>query len=140
VTKTYDARLATRLTVGVDARLRQLALVSRRRISHVLDDVLDGALPTAEELTAQLRCLASTGQEPIWRHASAFLLAKNEEQNRSFCFDHEARPTDACAPIGWLGAGWTSAHTRTTAITADFGDQSCPAITSREPRPTDCRA
>jgi len=54
VTKAYTARLATRVTTSVDTRLRQLALVSRRRISHVLDDVLDAALPSAEDLSAQL--------------------------------------------------------------------------------------
>lgn len=32
MSKTYDARLATRITAGVDARLRQLALASRRRV------------------------------------------------------------------------------------------------------------
>ena len=54
MTKAYTARLATRVTTSVDTRLRQLALVSRRRISHVLDDVLDAALPSAEDLSAQL--------------------------------------------------------------------------------------
>jgi len=63
VTKTYNARLGTRITASVDARLRQLALVRRRRLSHVLDDVLDAALPTAEDLTAQLGRLASAGGE-----------------------------------------------------------------------------
>jgi hypothetical protein len=63
VTKTYDARLGTRITVSVDARLRQLALLRRRRLSHLLDDVLDSALPTAEELTAQLARLASAEPE-----------------------------------------------------------------------------
>src|SRR5215469_4699749 len=63
VTKTYNARLATRITSGVDARLRQLALLSRRRISHVLDDVLDTALPTPEDLAARFRQLADTGHD-----------------------------------------------------------------------------
>jgi hypothetical protein len=58
VPKTYSARLATRVTTSVDTRLRQLALLSRRRISHVLDDVLDAALPTAEDLSRQLARLA----------------------------------------------------------------------------------
>lgn len=66
--KTYNARLGTRITVSVDARLRQLALVRRRRLSHVLDDVLDAALPTAEDLTTQLRRLASARHEA--RHGS----------------------------------------------------------------------
>jgi hypothetical protein len=43
-TKTYNARLATRLTSSVDTRLRQLALLRRWRISHLLDEVLDQAL------------------------------------------------------------------------------------------------
>jgi hypothetical protein len=47
----------------VDTRLRQLALLSRRRISHVLDDVLDAALPSAEDLSAQLTRRASRGQD-----------------------------------------------------------------------------
>jgi hypothetical protein len=63
VTKTYDTRLGTRITASVDARLRQLALVRRRRLSHVLDDVLDAALPTAEDLTTQLARLATTQPE-----------------------------------------------------------------------------
>ena len=64
----YNARLGTRLTENVDARLRQLALIRRRRLSHVLDDVLDAALPTAADLTAQLRRLANARGEA--RHGS----------------------------------------------------------------------
>src|ERR1022692_2481821 len=60
VTKAYNARPGTRITENVDARLRQLALVRRRRLSHVLDDVLDAALPTAEDLTVQPGRLAGT--------------------------------------------------------------------------------
>jgi hypothetical protein len=63
VAKTYDTRLGTRITASVDARLRQLALVHRRRLSHVLDDVLDAALPAAEDLAAQLARLAATQPE-----------------------------------------------------------------------------
>jgi hypothetical protein len=62
VTKTYDARLATRITTSVDTRLRQLALLQRRRISHLLDDLLDAALPTSEDLAAQF--VRSTGPRP----------------------------------------------------------------------------
>jgi hypothetical protein len=50
--KTYSARLATRLSAGVDARLRQLALIRRQRINRLLDELLDAALPPAAELTA----------------------------------------------------------------------------------------
>jgi hypothetical protein len=61
--KQYTARLATRVTTSVDARLRQLALLRRRRISHVLDDVLDSALPSAQDLAAQVARLASDSQD-----------------------------------------------------------------------------
>ncbi len=63
MTKNYSARLATRITPGVDARLRQLALVRRRRISHVLDEVLDAALPKAADLIAEMTSLGSAGEE-----------------------------------------------------------------------------
>ncbi len=68
MTKTYDTRLGIRLTASVDARLRQLALLRHRRLSHVLDDVLDQALPTAEDLTAQLARLASAEPETTSDH------------------------------------------------------------------------
>ena len=67
LTKIYNARLGIRITASVDARLRQLALIRRRRLSHVLDDVLDAALPPAEDLTAQLAELASTGRKSCHR-------------------------------------------------------------------------
>jgi hypothetical protein len=63
VTKTYSARLATRITPGVDARLRQLALVRRRRINHVLDEVLDAALPKAADLITEMASLGRDEQE-----------------------------------------------------------------------------
>ena len=62
-TKTYNARLATRLTSSVDTRLRQLALLHRRRISHLLDEVLDQALPTTQDLAGQFARLAGTTPE-----------------------------------------------------------------------------
>ena len=63
-TKTYNARLATRLTSSVDSRLRQFALLRRRRISHLLDEVLDQALPTTQDLAGQFARLADTTPEP----------------------------------------------------------------------------
>jgi len=63
MSKHYTARLATRVTTSVDTRLRQLALLHRRRISHVLDDVLDSALPTAQDLAAQVTRLANDSQD-----------------------------------------------------------------------------
>jgi hypothetical protein len=52
--KIYNARLATRISTGVDARLRQLALLRRQRINKTLDDLLDRTLPTSDELTGQM--------------------------------------------------------------------------------------
>lgn len=50
----YDVRLATCITAPVDRRLRMLALVEGKRLSHVLTDLLDNVLPPAEELAGQL--------------------------------------------------------------------------------------
>ena len=61
MTKTYDARLATRITTSVDSRLRQLALLRRRRISHLLDELLDAVLPTGQDLAAQFARRTNTG-------------------------------------------------------------------------------
>lgn len=52
--KSYTARLVARVTPDVRDRLCLLALLSRRRVGHVLDDVLDAALPAAETLSAEL--------------------------------------------------------------------------------------
>lgn len=55
MTEMQTARLAADIAADVDARLRLLALVrGQRRIGRLLTDVLDKALPSAEELTAQL--------------------------------------------------------------------------------------
>lgn len=54
----YDVRLATRITTGVDRRLRMLALVKSQPLSHVLVSLLDQVLPPADELASQL----GTGQ------------------------------------------------------------------------------
>ncbi len=61
--KQYSVRSATRVTTSVDSRLRQLALLRRRRTSHVLDDVLDSALPSVQGLAAQVARLASDSQD-----------------------------------------------------------------------------
>ena len=63
--KNYHARLATRITVGVDARLRQLALLRRQRINRTLDDLLDQALPSSRELTGRLALLGQARMEPL---------------------------------------------------------------------------
>lgn len=59
----YDVRLATRITAAVDLRLRMLALASRQPLSHVLDGLLDQALPPADELAALLGAARPDGAE-----------------------------------------------------------------------------
>jgi hypothetical protein len=54
------ARLGTRISPDRDMRLRLLMLKLRKPLSHVLDEVLDGALPKVEELTGSLNEKAST--------------------------------------------------------------------------------
>jgi hypothetical protein len=50
----YGSRLATRLSRDVDQRLRLHALLQRRPLSHVLDHLLDTALPSRADLRRQL--------------------------------------------------------------------------------------
>lgn len=50
----YNVRLATKITPPVDRRLRMLALANGRPLNHVLVDLLDRALPSAEELASLL--------------------------------------------------------------------------------------
>jgi len=59
VTKTYNARLGTRITASASVR-RQPTLDRRRRLSQVPPDT---ALPAAKSLTAQLSRLAGAGSE-----------------------------------------------------------------------------
>ena len=51
---TCDTRLATRVSAGVDARLRMLAIVEKRRVCDVLDGLLSAVLPPADELAGRL--------------------------------------------------------------------------------------
>ncbi|MGH3217899.1 MAG: hypothetical protein ACRDPY_04075 [Streptosporangiaceae bacterium] len=50
-----NTRLATWISADVDDRLRRLALLRRQRLSHLLTELLDEALPSAAELAAQLQ-------------------------------------------------------------------------------------
>jgi len=50
-----NARLNTWISPGVDERLRLLALLRRQRLGRLLTHLLDQALPSADELTAQMR-------------------------------------------------------------------------------------
>jgi hypothetical protein len=55
-----DSKITTRLQPDVDRRLRAAALLQRARISRVLNDALDAALPSLREISA----LVATMQEP----------------------------------------------------------------------------
>ena len=55
----YDARLDTRITAGVDRRLRMKALADGVPLNRVLVRLLDEHLPSAAELAATL-----AGQRP----------------------------------------------------------------------------
>lgn len=50
-----NARLNTWISPGVDERLRLLALLRRQRLGRTLTHLLDQVLPSADELTAQMR-------------------------------------------------------------------------------------
>ena len=47
-------RLTTEITTPVNRRLRVLAALKRQSLSHVLTELLDKALPPAEELAGLL--------------------------------------------------------------------------------------
>jgi hypothetical protein len=49
-----DVPLSSRITRPVDLRLRMLALLKGQPLSHVLDGLLDQALPPADELASRL--------------------------------------------------------------------------------------
>src|SRR5512135_93902 len=50
-----NTRLATWISADVDERLRLQALLNRQRLSQLITDLLDEALPSAAALTAQLQ-------------------------------------------------------------------------------------
>jgi hypothetical protein len=51
----YDTRLATRIPGDLDRRLRLLAVLTRRPLTHVVADLLSKQLPTETELAIQLQ-------------------------------------------------------------------------------------
>jgi hypothetical protein len=59
-----DVPLTSRITGPVDRRLRMLALLKGQPLSHVLDGLLDEALPPAEELASQLGNVQPIGSAP----------------------------------------------------------------------------
>jgi hypothetical protein len=62
VTRTWP-ELGTRISPDRDHRLRLLVMVRRGKLGAVLDDVLDGALPDADQLAEQLRQKGASGDE-----------------------------------------------------------------------------
>lgn len=49
-----QVRIGTWIDEQVDARLRQLAIIRRQRLGRLLSELLDGALPSAADLSRQL--------------------------------------------------------------------------------------
>ena len=56
-----NSKITTRLRPDVDRRLRAAALLQRARISRVLNDALDAALPSLHEISA----LVAATPEPM---------------------------------------------------------------------------
>lgn len=59
-----DVSLSSKVTRPVALRLRMLALLKDQPISHVLDAILDQALPPAEELASRLGTGQPIGSAP----------------------------------------------------------------------------
>ncbi len=59
-----DSKITTRLRPDVDRRLRAVALLQRARISGVLNDALDAALPSLREIGALVAATPATAEEP----------------------------------------------------------------------------
>jgi hypothetical protein len=67
----YDVRLATRITDPVNLRLRMLALLKGQPLNHVLDSLLDQALPPTDHLAALLGNSQPDAAEQHQAHTSA---------------------------------------------------------------------
>ena len=60
----YPGKITTRLRPDVDRRLRATAVLRGARISHVVNDALDAALPSLPQIRALLaETLPATGEE-----------------------------------------------------------------------------
>jgi len=106
----YDRRLATRISAGVDARFRLLALLRGQRLSQLLDQLLDRGMPSADELADQLAAWqagAAAAEQMVAHAARAGLspdrIADNHSQIQGALVGHQARTP---AEADWL-AGWT---------------------------------
>jgi predicted HicB family RNase H-like nuclease len=58
----YSERLATRISPGVDRRLRLAAALGRHRLGELVDQLLDQGLPSNEELAEQAQGGAISGR------------------------------------------------------------------------------
>ena len=58
-----DSKITTRLRPDVDRRLRAAAVLKRARISRVLNDALDAALPSLREISALVAATPDTTEE-----------------------------------------------------------------------------
>ena len=53
-----SVQLTVRISLPVDARLRQTAAMRRQRLGEVVDEILDGGLPGSADIAAQITRLA----------------------------------------------------------------------------------
>jgi len=61
---TSVSKITTRLPPDVDRRLRAAAVLRRARLSHVINDALDSALPSLREIGAMVSETMAAGDEP----------------------------------------------------------------------------
>jgi hypothetical protein len=61
----YGDKITTRLRADADRRLRTFALVRGARITHVINDALDAALPGMDDIAAMVAqaVAAAAGEE-----------------------------------------------------------------------------
>jgi hypothetical protein len=58
-----SVQLTVRISLPVDARLRQTAAIRRKRLGEVVDEVLDGGLPGSADIVAQIADLAEDSRD-----------------------------------------------------------------------------
>lgn len=62
----YGDKITTRLRADVDCRLRTFALVRGARITHVINDALDAALPGMDDIAAMVaETVATAAKEEV---------------------------------------------------------------------------
>ncbi len=58
-----SVQLTVRISLPVDARLRQTAAIRRKRLGEVVDEVLDGGLPGSADIAAQIAGVAEDSSD-----------------------------------------------------------------------------